>query len=227
MRKTNTLVSIPPIAKVTDIGAIDQMRAVATPALRFPKFSPKRMRRRVVPTSARVFISSAIQGNGASTPPETIPKRVIKNEKIGVVVPRTLSPGLYCISGNVRVNNAGDSFYGDGVTLYFLDGSLTINGGTVQISAPSRVPDPDPAIAGMLILFAPGNSNDIKLNGNSDSYFKGTILAPESDIDMLGNGSTNGYQSQVIGFNVEVGGTADTYVFYDDNNNYSRPSSNP
>ena len=50
-------------------------------------------------------------------------------------------------------------------------------------------------------------------------------MAPESDIDMSGNGDTSGFQCQVIGYNVEVGGTADTYVFYDDANQYSKPTS--
>ncbi len=137
----------------------------------------------------------------------------------------SLAPGLYCVSGNIKVNNANDSFSGDEVTIYMLDGEFVVNGGVVDISAPPELPIPSPAIPGMLIMFAPGNSNTILLNGNSGSIFTGTILAPESDIDMLGNGDTDGFQCQVIGYNVEVGGTADTYVHYDDSNQYSKPTS--
>jgi hypothetical protein len=122
------------------------------------------------------------------------------------------------------VNNAGDSFTGHGVTIYMLDGRFIVNGGVVDISAPPELPDPNPAIPGMVIMFAPGNNNEILLNGNSGSIFSGTILAPESDIDMLGNGDTDGFQCQVIGYNVEVGGTADTYVHFDDSNTYTKPT---
>jgi hypothetical protein len=132
---------------------------------------------------------------------------------------------LYCVSGNIKVNNNNDSFSGEGVTLYMLDGEFVVNGGVVNISAPPQLPDPSPAIPGMVLMFAPGNSNKILLNGNSGSVFKGTILAPESDIDLLGNGDTDGFQCQVIGYNVEVGGTADAFVLYDDANQYSKPTS--
>ena len=115
-------------------------------------------------------------------------------------------------------------FMAMGVTLYMLNGEFVINGGVVQNPAPPQAPDPAPAIPGMVIMFAPGNNNKILLNGNSTSYFKGTILAPESDIDMLGNGDTDGYQCQLIGWNVEAGGTANTYVFYDDASQYSKPT---
>lgn len=137
----------------------------------------------------------------------------------------TLAPGLYCITGDLRINGH-DTLNGTGVTLYFLDGGLTINGGaTVQLSAPGSSPNPAPAIPGVLILTAAGNSSRIQINGNSVSYFHGTILAPQSDIDFLGTGSTNAYYTQVIGYNVEVGGTADTYVTYYNNNEFGQPTS--
>jgi len=136
----------------------------------------------------------------------------------------TLAPGLYCVSGNIRVNNNNDSFSGVDVTIYMIDGAFIVNGGVVDISAPPQLPDPSPAVPGMLLMFAPGNNSDILLNGNGGSQFTGTILAPESDIDMLGNGDSDAYKCQVIGYNVEVGGTADTYVQYDDASQFSKPT---
>jgi hypothetical protein len=132
-------------------------------------------------------------------------------------------PGLYCITGDVKIN-ASDVISGTEVTLYLLDGGMTINGNaTVQLTAPPQEPDPDPALPGMLILTAPGNSSDIQLNGNSDSYFMGIILAPESNIDMLGTENITAYYTQVIGWNVEVGGTADTNVWYFENQAFENP----
>ena len=60
-----------------------------------------------------------------------------------------LDPGLYCISGDVRING-NDVLTGTGVTLYLLNGGLTINGNaTVQLTAPVPDPDPTPALPGM------------------------------------------------------------------------------
>lgn len=132
--------------------------------------------------------------------------------------------GLYCVTGDLRVNG-NDSLVGDGVTLYMINGEIRINGNaTVQLTAPPRSLDPAPAIPGLLIYLPSTNTNDVQINGNSVSYFTGTILAPASNIDMLGTGAVNAYHSQVIGWNVEVGGTADTYVLYNGGEQYSNPA---
>jgi hypothetical protein len=134
-----------------------------------------------------------------------------------------LSPGLYCMTGNLRLNSG--TLTGDGVTIYVPIGEVRINGNvTIQLTAPVEVPDPSPAIPGILFYLPASNHEEIKINGNSDSYFQGTVLAPGADCDMLGNGATDAYRTQMICWNVEVGGTADTYVLYDDTNQYSKPT---
>jgi hypothetical protein len=136
-----------------------------------------------------------------------------------------LAPGLYCISGDLRING-NDSLYGSGVTVVMLNGELRINGNAeVQLSAPGSSPDPTPAVPNIVIYAPPSNTNDLQINGNSTSFFTGTILAPGSNIDMLGTGFTDAFHTQVIGWNVEVGGTADTYVVFDDNEQYSKSPS--
>jgi len=76
-----------------------------------------------------------------------------------------LAPGLYCVSGDIKIN-AHDTVIGHGVTLYLLNGGTTINGGaTVELTAPLEHPDPSPAIPGIIIMTAPGNSSDIQLTG--------------------------------------------------------------
>ena len=135
-----------------------------------------------------------------------------------------LAPGLYCVSGALRING-NDSLIGDGVTIFLVDGNLRINGNAeVQISAPAASPDPSPAVAGMLIMLPHTNASDIQINGNSTSYFHGTILAPGSDIDALGTGNTDAYQTQIIGWNVQAGGTADMDVTYQGNDIFLRPT---
>ena len=134
-----------------------------------------------------------------------------------------LSPGLYCVTGNVSLT--GGTFQGDGVTIVMLDGELRINGNvTVQITAPIPLPDPYPAVPGLLVYAPATNTNKLEFNGTSDSYFTGTILGPGASIDLLGTGSEEAFKSQVIGWNVEVGGTADTYVMYDEDLNVVLPA---
>jgi hypothetical protein len=135
-----------------------------------------------------------------------------------------LSPGLYCVTGDLFLN--GGEFIGDQVTIVMLDGELRINGNVlVQLTAPAIEPRPAPAIPGLLFYAPATNSNPITLNGTSESFFTGTVFAPASNISLLGTGYQDAYKTQVIGWNVEAGGTADTYVTYNDNLNYTMPAS--
>jgi len=135
----------------------------------------------------------------------------------------TLEPGLYCITGDVTIN-AGDVVKGDDVTLYFIDGKLTINGGAmVQLSAPyAPGVNVSPALSNIL-FYVPEKLNKkgeadgqvVKINGGSDSYFSGTVYAPSSTVEFLGTSYTEGGQTtQIIGWDVRVGGTADLVLGY-------------
>jgi Flp pilus assembly protein TadG len=136
-----------------------------------------------------------------------------------------LAPGLYCVDGDLRIN-AQDTFRGTDVTIYMKNGEIRVNGGaTVELYAPSTYSNPKPAIPGVLVYMAPGNNNDVQINGNSSSVWKGTIYAPESNIDFSGTENTNGYETQLIGWNVEVGGTGDTNIWYCSCSAYSKPTS--
>jgi len=111
------------------------------------------------------------------------------------------------------------------VTIYLINGGMRINGNaTVQLSAPSQNPDPSPAIAGIVIYAPPSNHNEIQINGTSDSYLIGTVLAPGADINLLGTGWVEAYKSQFIGWNVEAGGTNDMSILWQENQQYSRPA---
>jgi len=136
----------------------------------------------------------------------------------------TLEPGLYCINNNLMIN-AHDTVIGNGVTIFVPNGYVHINGNaTVQLSAPAYTPDPSPAIPGVLFFLPAYNKNELSINGNSDSYFQGTILATGSEVDVEGNSVINGYRTQIIGWDVEIGGTADTFVLFDANTLHSKPT---
>ena len=127
----------------------------------------------------------------------------------------TLQPGTYCINGDVKIN-AGNNITGTGVLLYLSNGGLNINGGaTVNISAQTSGD-----YAGLLIYLPITNTSPIVLNGNSNSGFTGTILAPASQIQVNGTGSAYGYHCQFIGKTVDMSGNNSLIITYYDNENY-------
>ena len=56
-----------------------------------------------------------------------------------------------------------------------------------------------------------------------NSVFTGLILAPSSSISLNGTGG-NSYVGQVVGWNVEVGGTAKLFLVYNPDDVYNKPT---
>ena len=126
-----------------------------------------------------------------------------------------LDPGIYCIDGEFRLNG-GDSLTGSEVLIVMKTGRLIWNGGSgANLSAQTSGP-----YKGLLIFFPMSNNSELQINGNADMRLTGSILAPASHIELLGTGSVDGFNSQVIGYTVEYGGTGDGTIRYDDNQNY-------
>jgi len=140
-----------------------------------------------------------------------------------------LGPGIYCIDGNVNFN-AGDVVIGDGVLLFVMNGKFTINGGShVELSALTiDIINANPSLqdqgledyVGLLIYLPPSNSNPVEINGNSGSFFVGTILAPASLIKVNGTEEYYDIYSQIIGWDVELTGTGNLTIHYNDELNY-------
>ena len=72
-----------------------------------------------------------------------------------------------------------------------------------------------PTIPGLLFYLdeAPANAT-ITINGNGDSYFRGTIFYPDGLITINGNSEQVDWFVEVIGYEVSVSGTANTYITY-------------
>lgn len=66
-------------------------------------------------------------------------------------------------------------------------------------------------------------SQEVKINGNASNTIVGTILAPCSDISIEGTADNFIFNSQVIGWNVNMGGSSGTSVYYDEEQNGHRP----
>ncbi len=138
----------------------------------------------------------------------------------------TLNPGLYCITGSKGISISGGSMAADGVTLFLTSGGVTINGNVdpVDLRAPDETPDPSPAIAGVLIYLANGNTDTISVTGNSTSFYLGTVYAPDGDLYFSGSSGTNPtFNTQLIGYNVEVSGGATIDINFNDDENFEKP----
>jgi hypothetical protein len=96
----------------------------------------------------------------------------------------------------------------------------------VTIFAPEASPDPDPAIPGLLIYLAEDNTGLVKLRGNTDSVFVGTVYAPDGRIDIAGASDMPAaeFNTQLIAQDVEIGGNAFVDVNFDQDTNYLMPT---
>jgi hypothetical protein len=138
----------------------------------------------------------------------------------------SMNPGLYCITGSKGLDVNGGSLHGNGVTIFLQTGDVTINGNVspVDIRAPEEAPDPSPALPGILIYLANGNSNTVSVTGNSTSFYLGTVYAPDGDLYFSGDSGTNPtFNTQLIGNNVEVSGGATIDINFNDDENYENP----
>ena len=144
----------------------------------------------------------------------------------------TLNPGLYCVTGSPKaVRITSGALHGDGVTIYVLNGDVQISGGgnmdeQVYLSAPVAVPDPYPAIPGMVIYLAPGNENEVKLTGNSESIFNGTVYVPDGRIFATGSSELGqSFNTQLIAYNIKIIGSTDIDINFLSENLYTTPTS--
>lgn len=129
-----------------------------------------------------------------------------------------LESGVYCVDGNFRMN-AGETLIGSDVVIVMNTGDVRWNGGAnIQLDAPGSGD-----FAGLLLFMPESNHNEIVINGNSDSSFTGTFLAPSSDITVNGTGGATGMNSQIIGYTVDLTGTGNTLIHYNDSDNYDAP----
>lgn len=127
----------------------------------------------------------------------------------------TLAPGVYCVDGGFSVSG-GTAILGDGVLIYLQSGDISWNGGaTLNLHAMD-----DGEWAGMLIYQAVGNTNMATINGDSGSHFTGTIFVPDAEVQINGTGAADGFHSQVVAETVDMSGTADLNIWYNEDENY-------
>lgn len=140
----------------------------------------------------------------------------------------TLNPGLYCIKGGMS-NNAKSILYGNGVTLYFLSGDVTLNTNDkdyepygVQLYAPDCYGLPT---CGLLMYFDQSYSPTVKINGGAKNSFEGTIFAPTANITLNGGAATSTFNTQIVANWIEVTGKSQLIMDLDDSNTSKKPAS--
>lgn len=157
---------------------------------------------------------------GTATPGNYTNIRVNNNETLN------LNPGLYCLSGDFIVNGGGTLLGStDGVTIYLSNGKFSTAGtSTVKLFAPpvdcdnnGAEPKCPPAIPGMLIYLAEGNTSTVSLAGTADSEYVGTVFAPSGFVDVGGNSSLlSDLGANIIANNIKVHGDTDLNITYDE-----------
>lgn len=157
-----------------------------------------------------------VHKTGNTWPPGRHPGFKVNNDKDNTI----LAPGLHCLTSGIQVT--GGKLTGEGVTLYFANGSFDGNGnGTVELSAPTV--DTGNILNGMqgIVIYVdpdnPANSGSpVDLQGGIKSKYTGTIYVPKGNIDAGGNPTADGYKAQFIGWTVTMHGGPTTTVTYDE-----------
>jgi len=125
-----------------------------------------------------------------------------------------LPSGLYCFKNKVNLGNY--DLTGTDITFY-TESDLIFNGNNhYDLSAPTT------GALAEVFIYAKNNSGTctsqtIQLNGNSDTVFSGIIYAPCGEVTMSGTGDITSkitFNSQIIGWNVKVTGTAQVEINY-------------
>lgn len=126
-----------------------------------------------------------------------------------------LNAGTYCVNGTFKLNNH-DTLTGTGVTIYLQSGDIDWNGGAqVTLSAPTSG-----SLAGLLIYSPMSNTSTMRFNGNASTHLTGTIFMPAAPLVYNGTGSVSPSHVQIIGYTIELTGTNNTNVLYQDADNW-------
>lgn len=127
-----------------------------------------------------------------------------------------LQSGIYCVNGPFKLN-ANSKLSGNGVTIVMNSGNLHWNGSSeVKLSAST-----DGDYKGLLIYFPPSNSDDVDVNGDSNTKITGTILAQNSNCFFAGTGQLQKQVLQFICYTWGMDGNGQAEIVYDSNAFYS------
>ncbi len=137
----------------------------------------------------------------------------------------TMDAGLYCLDGDFSVTNG--ELIGNGVTIFMRSGAFRINGGAVELTAPSSgewLDGSEKPWNGMLVFYAYSNDDILILNGNADSYFEGTFFNYSGECQLNGTGNTRAYDAQFVCDTIDLIGNSDLNITYNPETKYPPPT---
>lgn len=123
-----------------------------------------------------------------------------------------LEPGVYCLEDGIKIKGP---LQGHNVVFKVLQGEVRFSNDNIILDAPNSGDN-----AGLLIYLPLENRSKVVLDGGQGSVISGTIFAPASPILIKGNNSSSGFQSQIIGYTIEVDGSSNVAIVYNDAQNY-------
>lgn len=135
----------------------------------------------------------------------------------------TMNPGLYCFTGDVSLG-ANSKTVGHSVTFFFKNNAGYSTGATADVTLEAPNTELPPAIRGMLMYAAPGNTGTFTLYGGATSNYRGTVYIPDGAIDAHGGGGANAFESQFVGKKVTLEGTSDIYIDFSGAENFQIPA---
>jgi len=66
----------------------------------------------------------------------------------------------------------------------------------------------------MLVFQQYGNTSNLRINGNVDSYYEGTIFIPDAKCSINGSGLATALDVQMVCDTIDFLGTADMWIEY-------------
>ncbi len=141
----------------------------------------------------------ALMTNPAKSDPTVAPGRYSNLSLDGT---KTLDPGLYYIEGSLTIKG---TITGSGVYFYMKNGGISVNAtASIILDAPTSG-----TYAGMLFMSAPGNTSDMKFNGNGATELNGFIYSPSGHVEYSGNNSTASTCLRIVADTVKMTGNSD------------------
>jgi hypothetical protein len=132
-------------------------------------------------------------------------------------LPATLSPGIWCIDGDLTSNTTGMN-----VLIVLLNGGIKYKGnGNLELTRDRDIIDKNGHQYGGMVIYAPPtNTEQFDLGGNSKSLFNGTVYAPGMQCDFGGTPANKSNHTAMVCNTIKIHGNPEVRIDYHPEQNY-------
>jgi hypothetical protein len=170
----------------------------------------------------------ACNGQASLSNGQWIPQPGADGSRVTFIDDMVFAPGVYCVtnSGTFTING---TISGIQVFFYVMNNTnFTMKFAGAGSGLDARSPTTG-EYTGILMYLKPafdssGNliqTQALQLRGNGNAGIVGTIWAPSAEVSMFGNSNSKAFNSQIIAYNINSGGTADINLAYKPNRNHN------